>query len=68
MRRGLWLFNPVASQILPGRPYIPKNNECMLQKDASGSYNTKSSVTKCSLRKWNCINGSAEINALAEIP
>lgn len=59
--------NPLAPQSFPIDPGFLKDNECMLQKDAPGTHNSKSSVTECSCKEWNCINGRAEISALAEL-
>lgn len=66
----VWLVangNPLALESFPIDPEFLKNNECVLQKDARGTHSTKSSVTECSCKEWNCINGSAEISALAGV-
>lgn len=59
--------NPLAFYSFPTGPRFLKNNECVLQRDARGTRNTKSSVTECSCKEWNCINESTEMSALAEL-
>lgn len=68
MRYGWWLVGtPWHTSLSPIDPGFLKDNECVLQKDAPGTHNSKSSVTECSCKEWNCINGSAEMSALAEL-
>lgn len=45
---------------MPSKEWVHATGRC------SRELHTKSSVTKCSLRKWDCINGSAAVSALAE--